>query len=631
MWREAKARIYSMLRRLPPQAVLLITFASFYFAVGPGNFFSVDEVMEEETAQALILRHTIDIPVMVDARHGRGHSLYTVKGPGLPLVSLPFVYLGLKLDDALGSMNGGQLAGPPSGSENQPLRWSGRLAISASLIVNALAGGAVVALLFMVGAQLSPNRRAALLMAVTAGLATLVMSEATHFYQHELDALMVILAFWFFSSDVAEELDWRALFGGLSLGVAMLARPDSVPASVIIWFYGAAVAWKLVRNFHARWRRMIRRTILAAVGPLGGVAGTMYFNYLRFGSVLQFGYTEDRARFVLDIPQIVTAIAGYLVGPALSVFLFAPPLLLALAVGRQAYRRWPLQTATLILAAVAHLLMISSNKTWSGDLSFGPRYMLEAIVLLMPLTLPAFERAADRRSARTTIAVAAVALLGFAVQLIGISVNVSVNEWRRIAAGIVNKNEWVFVPSASPIVYHLEEILAGRNLSPWAIRALALPGLALLLLIVLTVIAWIGGRQILEYFHAPEAADANLNSRAIPIAIVLAAVIPILIGFAIVRAVTDESDVYATEVINTGIAEQRAGHVVAAEEDYALALTLDPSSEFPRYNLGVLQQDAGRTKHAISLYEKVLRTDPNFAPARQNMEFILHPPDLHPH
>jgi hypothetical protein len=68
---------------------------------------------------------------------GRGRNWYTVKVPGLPMVSLPFVYLGIKLDDAFGSMNGGQVAGPPIGQPEQPLRWSGRLAISAALIVNA--------------------------------------------------------------------------------------------------------------------------------------------------------------------------------------------------------------------------------------------------------------------------------------------------------------------------------------------------------------------------------------------------------------------------------------------------------------------------------------------------------------
>jgi hypothetical protein len=624
MWRDGKARLLGSLRRVPPQAVLLITFASFYFAIGPGNFFSVDEVMEEETAQALILRHTIDIPAMVDARHGRGHSFYTVKGPGLPLVSLPFVYLGLKLDDAAGSMNGGQLAGPPIGADVQPLRWGGRLAASASLIVNALAGGAIVAVLFMVASQLSPNRRAAMLMAIAAGLATLVMSEATHFYQHELDALMVLLAFWFFSGRETSALNRRALFGGISLGVAILARPDAVPAAVVIWMYGAIVAWKLVENFPDRFSRTIRRTILALAGPIGAVAGSMYFNYLRFGNVVQFGYTEDRARFVLDIPQIAKAIAGYLVSPSLSIFIFATPLILILAVARRAYRRWPLETATLIVAAVAHLLMISANKTWSGDLSFGPRYMLESIVLLMPLTLPAFEMALDGASIRATVAVAAVVFIGFIVQLIGVAVNVSVNEWNRIAAGIVNKNEWVFVPGASPIVYQLDEIIARRNLSPWAIRALAIPDVALLLLIVLVALVLLGGRRILDYLRAPLSDLANLNSGVLPIAVVSVAVIPILIGFAMVHPISEAPDVHAYALFNAGMAAQREGHAVAAEEDYAMVLTLYPSSKYPRYNLGLLEQDAGRINEAIALYEAVLREDPKFAPAKQNMEYILH-------
>jgi hypothetical protein len=615
--------------------LLLVTFACFYFAIGPGNFFAVDEIMQEETAQAVILRHSIDIPVMSDARFGRGRNWYTVKGPGLPMVSLPFVYLGLKLDDAFGSMSGGQLAGPPIGPLEHPLQWGGRLVISASLIVNALAGGAIVAVLFMVGAQLSPNPRAALLMAIAAGLATLVMSEATHFYQHALDALMVLLAFWFFSVKSPRELASSSIFGGASLGVAILARPDSVPAAVVIWLYGAAVAWKLIRDLPDRWPRMIRRTLLSIAGPLGAVAGSMYFNYLRFGSVLQFGYTEDRARFVLDLVQISKAVAGYLVSPGLSVFAFAPPLILVLAVGRKCYRRWPLETATLTVAAVAHLLMIASNKTWSGDLSYGPRYMLESIVLLMPLTLPAFEMAVERAPSRAAIAVAAVMLLGFLVQLLGVSVFVGAIEAKRMAAGIVAHNQWVFVPSASPILQDLEDLVARRNLVPWAIRALAIPDMALLLLIVLVAIASFGGWQIFRYFGAPDAEPANLGSRALPMAIVSAAVLPIVIGFAMSRPITETVDVHATKLFNAGLAAQQAGHAVSAEEDYAVVLSLDPSNKSTRFNLAVLEQDAGHFDQAISLYQDVLRKDPNFAPAERNMEYIMRTrygfANLHPH
>jgi hypothetical protein len=616
---EAKPRRF----RMPLPVLLLVTFASFYFAIGPGNFFAVDEAMQEETAQALILRHTIDIPVMVDARLGRGQNWYTLKGPGLPLVSLPFVYLGLKLDDAVGSMNGGQLAGPPIGPTEQPLRWSGRLVISTSLIVNAIAGGAIVAVLFMVGMQLSPNRRAALLMAIAAGLATLVMSEATHFYQHELDALMAILAFWFFSGREAEEMDTRALFGGASLGVAILTRPDALTAVIILWLYGAAVAWKLVRTLDDRWSRMIRRTLIAAVGPLCGAAGSMYFNYLRFGSVVQFGYIEDRARFVLDPAQIATSIGGYLFSPALSVFVFAPPLILALWVGRQAYRRWPLETTTVILASVAHLLLISSMKTWSGDLSFGPRFMLESIVLLMPLTLPAFEMAVDRPSSLASIAVAAVMFLGFIVQLIGISVNVADIEVKRIAAGVVAHNQFVFVTSVSPIVSDLQDLAARRNLTPWAIRALATPDFALLLLIVLVAIVAIGGWLILMYFRTPEAQPATSSSRAFPMTIVVAALVPIVIGLTISRPLNQTRSIHGLALLNAGLAAQRAGNVVSAEEDYAMVLTLYPSNKFAWFDMGLMEQEAGRINEAILLYQAALREDPNFSPPKDNLEYIM--------
>src|SRR5208282_3513323 len=218
---------------------------------------------------------------------------------------------------------------------------------------------------------------------------------------------------------------------------------------------------------------------------------------------------------------------------------------------------------------------------------------------------------------------AAVVFLEFVVQLIGVAVYVTVNEWKRTAAGIVDNGAWAFVPSASPIVYDLEELVAGRNLSPWAIRALAHPGAALLLLIVLVVIVWLGGRRILQYLRAPEAELPNRSSRALPIAIVSAAVLPILLGFAMARPVIEAPSFHAYELLNAGLAEQQAGHAVAAEEDYPIVFSLYPSNEFARYDLGVLDQEAGRTNEAMSLYEGVLRDDPNFTPARQNMEYLL--------
>src|SRR5258708_37919104 len=80
-----------------PQAILLLTFASFYFAIGPGDYFSVDEAGVEESGQAILLRRNLDIPGMSDARIGRQDSSYSVKGPGVALVSLASVCMGLRV------------------------------------------------------------------------------------------------------------------------------------------------------------------------------------------------------------------------------------------------------------------------------------------------------------------------------------------------------------------------------------------------------------------------------------------------------------------------------------------------------------------------------------------------------
>jgi len=167
------------------------------------------------------------------------------------------------------------------------------------------------------------------------------------------------------------------------------------------------------------------------------------------------------------------------------------------------------------------------------------------------------------------------------------------------------------------------ELLAGRNLSPWVIRAFANPGPALVLFWALFVIASEGFCRIVEYFKSPEKEGGQPSSDRLPAVILLAAAIPILVGFVMMRPVTDPPGVHANELINAGLEAQKAGHAVTAAEDYALVLGLDSSNKFARYNLGILQQDAGRVPEALVLYQSALRADPNFMPPRQRTMDLL--------
>jgi len=162
----------------------------------------------------------------------------------------------------------------------------------------------------------------------------------------------------------------------------------------------------------------------------------------------------------------------------------------------------------------------------------------------------------------------------------------------------------------------LKELLALRNLSPWVIRAFANPGPALVFFWALFVTASEGGCRIVEFFKSPGEEGGQLSSDRLPAAILLAAAMPILVGFVMMRPVTDPPGVHVNELINAGLEAQKAGHAVTAAEDYAVALAVDPSNKFARYNLGILQQDAGRVPEALALYQSALRADPNFMPPR---------------
>src|SRR5437867_6174172 len=93
--------------------LLALAFATLYFAIGPGRFFSVDEVVVEATARAVYSRHNLEIPAMNTAVPGREGGYYAGhRGPALGYAAMPLVVMGDVLDNRFGSVNGGIAAGP---------------------------------------------------------------------------------------------------------------------------------------------------------------------------------------------------------------------------------------------------------------------------------------------------------------------------------------------------------------------------------------------------------------------------------------------------------------------------------------------------------------------------------------
>ncbi|MEO8475772.1 MAG: tetratricopeptide repeat protein [Actinomycetota bacterium] len=81
-------------------------------------------------------------------------------------------------------------------------------------------------------------------------------------------------------------------------------------------------------------------------------------------------------------------------------------------------------------------------------------------------------------------------------------------------------------------------------------------------------------------------------------------------------------DIDPDQALQEGLAQQQAGNLDAAAEQYQLVLDVRPSDKFANYNLGVIEQADGRAQLAEGYYRAALDTDPNFVSALFNLAIL---------
>ncbi|NJL92732.1 MAG: hypothetical protein HC915_02850, partial [Anaerolineae bacterium] len=176
---------------------------------------------------------------------------------------------------------------------------------------------------------------------------------------------LVTLAFW-------QAARSHGLAAGGALGLALLIRAPMA-------LYVLPLAWLVWRGAAQE-----RRHLLAFGVPiLLGVGGLLLHNALRSGNPWTSGYADQG----FETPPWV-GISGLLLAPGRSVFLFAPPLVLAVWLWRPFWRRWPALAEAIGLAWGLALLVYGSWWAWHGGWAWGPRFLVPLLpVSLLPLGL----------------------------------------------------------------------------------------------------------------------------------------------------------------------------------------------------------------------------------------------------
>jgi hypothetical protein len=144
-------------------------------------------------------------------------------------------------------------------------------------------------------------------------------------------------------------------------------------------------------------------------------AGTFlaWFNYIRFGSIWNFGYASERFG-----GPFFKNLEGVLFSPGRSPFVYSPILLLAIPGAWLLSRKERILTLLCLMIIAAYIFTVARVFNWAGGTSWGSRLLTPTVPLFGVLLAPAIDYVWRNR----LIAVAAVflGLAGLGVQVLAL-------------------------------------------------------------------------------------------------------------------------------------------------------------------------------------------------------------------
>lgn len=343
---------------------LFILTLTFGLLMAIPDFQSGDDGLKYLTAEAMLTRGTLKLPP-AQKDLGTPYSRYL---PGHAVAELPLLALALGVQ---------QLNGAPDG-----IRYIFVMLLDP--IVTALG----VALFFLCARRLFGSRRLALALSLIYYFATFTLAYAVQSWSEPLLATLVLLAFYamlrVFDAGEPRPVRWL-MVAGLALGYALFTKEEFalVAASFGLWWLARRAVE--LRNSSVGWAatalRLAREGLFLALPMLCFYSLNLDYNYIRNGDFFATSYAAGGI-LSFDTP-LLTGLYGLLLSPGKGLVWLAPPALLTLWAVRGFWLRYRWELALIGMLFVPMLVFYSVYSFWEGGTSWGPRYLLPYLPLLM--------------------------------------------------------------------------------------------------------------------------------------------------------------------------------------------------------------------------------------------------------
>jgi hypothetical protein len=417
-----------------------------------GRFAGTDEVTVYETTRALFERGSLEVPPGTHTFRTRDGRVYAHFAIGQSVAALPFHALGALTEATLPFRWRQALAGPRV--EQGAIRWGGSVGIFTTGLYAPVASGLLVAVYFLWQRRLGAPPGAAVAASALLAATTYVATHAVFFLQHTSEALVLLGGLYSLHVFRAEGGLRPLALGSLVASLALLVRvPAAVAAPAIA---GYALFAVLERRRAGRGPGLAAAAAALALPAAAVLAVHVVVNRIKWGSWLASPFLGQAYAF--DNP-IQVGLAGFLLSPGCSIFVYSPLLLLAPWLLADLWRRHRAECLASVAVVLAILVLSSRFRLWTGLWSSpGPRYVFVATPFLL-LPLGAWLAAHRGRAARG--AVVCLAALGLGVQLALMAVNwpavIELEHYRTFDP----PKGFVWVAAESPVPGALRTLLRG--------------------------------------------------------------------------------------------------------------------------------------------------------------------------
>ncbi len=420
--------------KFAPAVLCFLSFLFFYGLTSRADFQSSDEVavfasgISLETQGNLAidqlqwLAHTSNISL---GETGRDGHLYAKYFPGNILSTSLIYHFMKKPNDQPFFWSVPKNLNPTIGNvELAPSNSGARLALKIDALFGALAMTALFLLL---------NRyfdwKTSLVTVLLTGICSDWWYQSRGFLS-EVGAGAFLITCLYFS---AAEQPYQS---GFSLGFSLLFRPTNLIA-LPIW---GKAAWDKGK-----------KAIWSGIGIVFGLSILALFNWLRFGSIFQFGYSNEGFT-----SNPFFGLFGILLSPGRSVFVYSPILILAIPGVRLMYKKDKALTLISLWTVLSYALLIALWHNWDGGWSWGSRLLTPIVPILGFLTAPVIESAWGRKG--DIIVIIILALLGLGIQLMVLAKDPVIILVNSVVYGGINYNETIFTLNHSWLALQINSL-----------------------------------------------------------------------------------------------------------------------------------------------------------------------------